>query len=629
MITSFNRRFVPKSKRGELTEAVVGRLLAEENAVKITPIRAAELLGMQTSDSPTFKTMHVTPLVTLDPVEVNRCFDMLNEGVPRACMQRLNAELTRAGFLFFTNDGEYNAVGEMQNYIDNVLKQLQQDAIRAICAIGVCPMAFRRDEMTGLIIPYVPAPKTYTISIGTVRGVRFYQLQWLSLEYGGTLLRERQRGARGNRHDDRLVASRHFGDRVFGVPDPSVVVMHGFNNDPDVDGTIRSLVSSFIRRAVVPAQRFTDLAVVAEAINAKPPLARQYDGKTDAAVHESLRGTEYVGEGVLDPIGENDARRINNQYLRTEAQIAAYQRQNKEIATHMATLAGEPVDESGAVSQVYPRHPRSVSATDAEGNPMPWQTEVALPEQWKVAPLQLPQPRGDLVPLLTHFNEQVFLAFLIPGQSLNANARLSADADMAEKTLDVVVSQWKRDIARVLTFGHDSSYLAQDINTAVESTAKRNRERAGDGGDRLRLHVTDEELDEIMATVGTLRISYRMKPPAKQADLDVLYARGVIDWATYTAASCAIAGIDPTLAQEKDPLAVEARRVVGMPTYIDYLKWKQDGEKEENRHGEAEATREQQAELTRETLEQQADQANAALAAQDEKKAKKKAKKSK
>jgi len=621
MITTFNKRFIPKRKRTALSDAAQAVVVAEQNVVQFSNIKAAELLGMSTSESSTYKTMHITPVVTLDPAQVALCFDQLNEGVPRACMQRLNAELTRAGFVFFTNDDELAATEEMRNYIDNVLKDLQQDAIRAICAIGVCPIAFRRDEATGAIIPYVPKPKTYTIAVGTLRGVAFYQLQWITTRHSRTIMRERQRGARGDRPDDRLVAERVIGSRIFGTPDPSVVVLHGFNNDPDVDGTICSLVASFMRRAVLPQQRFTDLAVVAETINAKPPLARQYDGKADQAFHESLRGTEYVGEGIIDPIGEADARRLNQQYLRTEGQIAAYQRQTKEINAHMATLAGEPVEDSGALSQAFARHPASSSATDAEGNAMPWQTEVALPEQWKIAPLQLPQPRGDLVPLLAHFNDQVFLSFLIPGQSLNANARLSADADMAEKTLDVTVTQWKLDIARILTLGYDSSHLAADIESEVRAAGVRNRASAKD----LTGRVTDEELEGIMSKVASVRVGYRMKPPAKQAELDALLARGIIEWSTYAPSSCTVAGLDPTLAQPKDPLPLEARRVVGMPTYIDYLKWKQDGEKETNRHSEAEATREQQGELAEATLEQQAELAREQPAAKPAaKKAKKK-----
>lgn len=588
MATPFQQRFVTRRRKTTAVPGVfAGRVAAEDNAVTISPLKVEQLLGIG-GDESTYRTMHTTPTVVLDPVHVAQCFDALSNGVPYACLQRLNAELTRTGLQFTSSAGELEAIGEMQTYIDNVLLPLQQDALRAICAIGVVPIAFRRDEAKGVVIPYVPAPKTYTIAVGSLRGQRYYMLHWLPAEFGHVLMRERQPGRRGPHHDDRLVTQRSaFGGRTHGLPDSSVVVLHGFNNDPDVDGTICSLVASFLRTAIVPSHNFTQHALTAEAINACPPLLRQYDGKADEMRRESLRDTEHVGDGVLDPTGEAEARRINNRFLRTEREMTVYAMQTRQARQHLAAMVGAPIEEPETVAaQAVVRDPRT--ATDAYGNRMPWANECALPEQWKAASYHLPTPRHDLVPVLNHFNDQIFLSFLIPSQVLNANARLSADADMADRTLAVVVDQWRQSISRVLTFATDSTFLQTDVEAALEATIRRNRARDGvSRRDDLRLLVSDDELAEIVDTVATVRVSYRTKPPVKAADLERMYARGVITWAQFAQASAQINGIDPTTVNADDRFPLEAQRLVGLPEYAAYLQLEDGRAHEANRHAEA------------------------------------------
>jgi hypothetical protein len=588
MATSFQQRFVARRRKTSVVPDVfAGRVAAEDNAVTITSLKVEQLLGM--GDDATYRTMHTTPTVVLDPFEVGRCFDALTTGVPYACLQRLNAELTRTGLQFTSSAGELDAVGEMQTYINNVLVPLQQDALRAICAIGVVPIAFRRDEASGAAIPYVPAPKTYTIAVGSLRGQRYYMLHWLPADFGIALMREQQAGRRGRQPNDRLVAQRTLGDRLRGVPDSSVVVLHGFNNDPGVDGAICSLVASFLRSAVDPAHNFTTNALIAESINACPPIVRQYDGKLDEANHEALRDTEYVGQGVLDPTADDAARRINNRFLRNERQMAAYAMQTREARQQLITLAGDTVEKADAIrAEPVVREPHT--ATDARGNLMPWANELALPEQWRTATYHLPTPRHDLVPVLNHFNDQVFYAFLMPSQVLNANARLSADADMADRTLAVVVDQWRQSIGRVLTFATDSTFLQADVEAALAATIRRNRANAEAGRrDDLRLLVSDSELAEIVNTVATVRVSYRTKPPVKAADLERMYARGVIAWTHYAQTLAQINGIDPTVVNPEDRFPLEAQRLVGLPEYATYLQIEDARTHETNRHSEAAA----------------------------------------
>ena len=616
MLTSFQKRFVAKRKSSTVTtvpDALQMRVQAEESSVTITPSKIESLLGMASPNITTYKTMHITPLVTLDPRMIARCFDALTEGVPFACLQRLNAELTRAGLQFSTNESELTPTDTMRTYIDNVLKPLQQDALRAICAIGVCPIAFRRDEPNGMIIPYVPAPKTYTIAVGTIRGLKYFELHWLPARFGQRLMRERQLGMQSDHHDDRLVSQSRFGYNSFGVPDPSVVVMHGFNTDPDVDGRICSIVSSFLMSSMDVSKRFVSAAIVAEGINANPPILRQYNSKADEARREALRGTEYVGEGVIDQVGEAEARRINNTYLRTERQITGFEMQNREARRQLASMAGYALDDDVAVAcSTIARDPRSSSATDAFGNPMPWTNECALPEQWTTASYQLPHPRSDLVPLLDHWRDQVFYSFLMPSQVLNANARLSADADMAEKTLDVVVSEWRQSISRILTFAHDATYMQDDIEQALGATIRRKQvDSEPSQRDTLRLMLTDAEVAEIMETVATIRVSYRMKPPMKAADLDRMYARGVIKWQTYAQSLAQINGIDPAVVEATDRFPLEAQRMVGLPEYGQYLQIQDGRDHEEHRHSESQLQIKNQSEQAKAQLEVAKKQAEA------------------
>lgn len=565
MATTFQRRFLarPRSKTlRNVPDQLTARVVAEDNSVAVTTASAEKLLGMASTSAPSYRTMHVTPTIALDPRLVARCFDVLTEGVPYACEQRLNAELSRNGLQFTSNEEELQPTAEMQSWVDNVLEPLRRDAIRAICAIGVVPIGFRRNEVNGQIIPYVPKPKTYTIAVGSVRGVGFYQLHWLS----GNWSRDPVRlvGPDGPSHNDRLVVERRFGERMHGTPDPSIVVLTGFNFDPDVDGRICSPVMSFMRSAM-RGERFMAAADVAESINSNPPILRQYDGKTEAASHKALAGTEWIGEGVVDPTSEQSARMINKTYLRDERQIAAYKIQEKLIRRHYSSMLAEIGEESDA-GTTFTQRP-------SNGLPMPWDNECALPEEWKTATYHLPRPRGDLVAVLNHFDDEIFRSFLIPRQAFDASSGVTANADTAKEALEVAVSVWRQTIGRVLTYAHDGTFMQGDIEAALRDVMKRNQ--AGDepsGRDELKQRVSDEQLRLILGTVGTVRVGYRSKPPTSVETLDRLRARGIIKWAQYAQGMAQVGGIDPTAVEPDDPLPEEAQRIVGLPAYADYLR---------------------------------------------------------
>lgn len=605
MLAPFDSRYknvARKRLREEVRDPFAPDADAARDAVTISRVTVEQLLGMPSRQSATYRAEHSTPIVTLNPLDVIDCFDALNKGVPHACMQRINAELTQSGLRFSRHDGEILPTDYMQSWIDNVLIPLQQDALRAICAIGVVPIAWRRDPASGYNLPYVPAPGSYTIGVGQVRGVTYYTLYWISPATIGHLRREhedRKRARNSNDPNERIVASSNFlfGANTLGKPDRSVTILHGFNHDPGIFGEINSVVTSFLDN-LEEASAFKRNARVAEAINANPPIARQFNSKLDDAKREALRGTGFVGEGVLDPIAEGDARRVNAQFLRTNQQIAAYNAQTREAEEHIKAACGIPITNTQPMCTATSRHPRDPAATDAEGNPMPWKNELAVPEGWTLVPTPMARPRSDLVNVLEHLDNDVFFAFLIPRQALDATARLVADATTAKETMEIAVSVWKRALSHVLTFAHDSSYVDYDFTLLAAKIIRQNRERAkkrsddddgGDGADEQEEQppMTNEQLMKILDDIGRVRVSYRSKPTTTNEALDRIHARGVIDWEDYTHYTAQLNGIDPDRVVETDRFNADAKRMMGMPEYGTYLQIKDARDRETTRADEA------------------------------------------
>lgn len=585
-----NSRFLtrPRSnKQVPVPSVLENRVIAQDNAVSFTSEDAQRLLGKDNDMMTMYKTMHVTPFVTIPPHIVNRCFDVIRDGVPFGVIERLNAELHLRGFQFTRANDDLLPQTPMKPYVKRVLMQLQKDAIQAIIAIGVVPMCFLKDQVTGMIEPYVPAPKTYTIRVASFRGRPIYQLQWVYPDMQMTLQRQRRPG-KGNLPSDRLVASTTLRGHVTGAPDLSAIVLADFGYNPDVDTKLCSPAHSYLA-AVNMSSDLRQCAMTAEIINANPPLACRRDDAEDATNQAELRNTEYVGSGVVNQQGELAADRVSRQYIRDAQQQAVYQSQERQIAHGLGavsgTLPGVGVPETVVESYRYDER----SGTDAHGNAMPWANRIRLAPGWSPAPYHLPHPRSDLTQLLTYLDDRVFLNMLIPRTVLEANSRISADAEVAKSGMDVVSTIWGRLLERVLTFAYDATFMWDDMVDAYKEVVKRKQidKQQTSSNDVLNLRVTQSELADILNQVSTVNVGYTEPKKATSQELRFAHARGELNWNMYTTAQAEQLGIPITQMADTDPYPAEARRIVGNPEYAEYLRLELDREKERNRHTEA------------------------------------------
>lgn len=585
-----NNRFLTRprtSKQVPIPEVLEGRVVAQDNAVSFTSEDAQRLLGKDNDTMTMYKSMHVTPFATIPPHVVNRCFDVIREGVPFGVMERLNAELHLRGFEFTRADDDLLPQTPMKPYVQRVLMQLQKDALQAIAAIGVVPICFLKDQVTGLIEPYVPAPKTYTIRVASFRGRTIYQLQWVYPDMQLALQRQRRPG-KGNSPHDRLAASTTLRSHVTGAPDLSAIVLADFGYNPDVDTRLCSPAHSFLE-AVNLHSDLRQCAITAEKINANPPLARQRDDNDDSTNHPELRNTEYVGSGVVNQHGQQAADRVSRQYVRDAEQQAVYQSQEREIAHGLGAVAGT-LPGVGVPTTVVESHRYDArSGTDAHGNAMPWANDIILAPGWKPASYHLPQPRHDLTAVLTYLDDRVFLNMLIPRTVLEANSRISADAEVAKSGMDVVTTIWGRLLSRVLTFAYDATFMWDDMVDAYKQIVKRKQidKQQTSSNDILNLRVSQAELTDILNQVSTVIVGFTEPKKATSQELRFAHARGELNWDTYTAAQAQQLGIPISQMAAADPYPAEARRIVGNPEYAEYLRLELDREKERNRHAEA------------------------------------------
>lgn len=584
-------RFIVKprsSKQVPVPTELVNRVTAHDNAVTFTIDDVERLMGSGVDMRSNYKINHVTPLISVSPTMIAKCFDALRNGPPFSCLHRLDVELSKRGLQFSKRDGDLVPKGEMQTYIQNVMASLQIDGARALAATGVVAICFMHDPSTNMIIPYVPAPKTYTIMVGSIRGKRIYQLQWVTPDvHLAPFQRQRQPG-RGDRSQDRFVASTSSTRATAGSPDSSAIILSGFGYDPDVDGKLNSPVAAFLWATDGHAD-LQKCTRTAEIILANPPMSRKTNNNEDAKQRAELVNSEYVGAGVVNPAGEGLNSRSDNQFVRNLQQRAVYNAQEKTIAAGLGAIDGTLLDEGIPETIIHKHRYDSPEATDAHGNAMPWANEIILPQGSEPATYTLPKPPSDFTTRLEYYDDCVFMAFLMPPSLIKANSRITVDAEVANKSFDDIATAWGKHLSKVLTFAHDSTYMWSDIKGAYNDLIRRKQKDKTQTSktDELRLRVTPAEITDILNTVSSVAVSYVEIPSTTDVkELRRMYSAKEISWGIYLAAMAKRTGIDAELMAEKDELDPDLRTLIGCPEYAEILKLNAEKIKETNRHRE-------------------------------------------
>jgi hypothetical protein len=307
-----------------------------------------------------------------------------------------------------------------------------------------------------------------------VRGVAYWHLRWRSYQNSGLngssgfvgqkfLRRVQDKTGRWQ-----VVSIFDSMNRATGNLDPKAIVIDGFGYNPClVTGELRSIMSGALKPLMRIRDFFLDSATVAESTNSNPPMVTRY----------KYRQGEWTGAGVLDGTGEAQARRQNNGFLRDNAEVAALHSQMRSVAktVNPAALGAYGISKADLGGTVESRVIDRLTGDD--GCPKSWSSEFQIQSDRVLEAAQLPNPRGDLLGLLTFANTETAEIFGLSDNAFTANAPSAADANTAKETKDITITTLQSKVARVLMVAYDATFLPNDVNVIMNEVRVVVRER--------------------------------------------------------------------------------------------------------------------------------------------------------
>ena len=132
-------------------------------------------------------------------------------------------------------------------YLQRDMTPFARNALDAMLAFGVVPIAFRRPKTAGLgpneLSPYVPAFGTYVMTTWAEAGIQRFAFYWSSLAT--------ERAAGYAPYSNNVAGNGPYGER-----DDSVLIAHDFGFEPNLNGTLTSnmhVIGQQLRYAIPPA----------------------------------------------------------------------------------------------------------------------------------------------------------------------------------------------------------------------------------------------------------------------------------------------------------------------------------------------------------------------------------------
>jgi len=240
--------------------------------------------------------------VELDLQQMDRSWAHLSHPYVRMCVNEITKRLFSGQGVVAVRGQEMQRASEPFNtYLQRDMAPFSRDALDAILAFGVVPIAFRRPKTAGLgpseMAPYVPRYGTYTITTWAEVGMQHFAFYWSSASLDN----------RNGWHAPMAHGGPH------GEPDDTVLIAHDFGFDPNLNGGLTSNMH-VIGQQLRLVGELTGLALTAERIASNPPLVLGYDSRVDEHAEKNFGESFFVGDADRcqnreDSVYERDASR--------------------------------------------------------------------------------------------------------------------------------------------------------------------------------------------------------------------------------------------------------------------------------------------------------------------------------
>jgi len=513
-----------------------------------------------------------------------------------ACMRLLKEHVLRDGIKFMRENSELVPSADFQEYVVNRLQPFVHQALDALLQIGIIPVIYELDPHTGQRWPYVPALGTYMIRMYRVRGATRYRFYWTD-EY--SYANSWQRQVVRTRDHQQIVqwTARHkcgpfnaqYDEQTGGIEDTTVEILHNLGYDLASDGSLTSKCATALN-VVVQRMRSQSSRMTAEALQAAPPVATEYNHQAEAQQSKNLQQGYFVSASN-GPTAELDATELaNRSYVRDRSQqadFAALLRQYENMSGRdAASEFGVPRDQYnedlGGTAVVQG------DATAADGTQAQWANQYHVTQSRRLVTLPGAHTQTDHVALLDHLDDQICSVMGVPRTYVQGIA-LRAGTDLVTDRLEHEVTALRRIMSDVLTRIYNELFLTEDaarLSRSIERRAQRQEskqgmlrrlsKRAGTSASPVSALVDERDLF-VSEAIRRVRVTFSKAPARDMQELLTMYGLGAIDRRTLCGEFARRNGFDPSQMCTDDKkggeLPLEARRHL-IPQLADYHKFK-------------------------------------------------------
>lgn len=534
--------------------------------------------------------MHQTTEATWDRMQVQAIEKMTQMSTTvEACMRTLQDQVMRDGVKFIRGNVELVPSAEFAEYTETRLQPFAFQCIEAFLQIGVIPVVYELDPVTGQRWPYVPKLGTYVLRVHCVRGATRYRFFWLDESSYSNAWRTqavRTRDAPGGQlqwvgryHCDPYNPTRDSSSG--GIEDRTVEIFHNMGYDLSADGTVKSKCASALT-VVFDRLRSQRARAIAESLSAMPPIATQYDHQAEARQSRNFQQGYYTS-ALSAPIGTElagDAITELDLQNRTYERDAASQSRFAQMIRLYEQVSGR--DASGELGIARDEYSgdmggtavRQHGAVTSDGVPAPWANQYHIASNRVLVNLPPSRMSGDHIHYINQLDDEICGVFGVPRTYLQGTA-VRAGTDLVADRLADQVDALRSVISDVLTRVYNSIFLVDDAEELTNALRMRResleKQLSGAYIDSPLSLITDEDL-YVSEAIRRVRVTFAKRPTHNTDALLTMFAVGGIDQQMLCREMAAAEGFDPTqMCADENEIPLEMRRHL-LPQFADYAK---------------------------------------------------------
>ena len=488
-----------------------------------------------------------TEPTVLKETQVRAAWGALSHQFVRMCMNEITKRLfTGRGIAVHRGDEPQIPKGAFDTFLRRDMIAFARDALNAIFAIGVVPIAFRKPRTAGLgpeeLAPYVPLPHTYTITTWADAGIQRFSFYWNASSFSSSSVHT---GA---------------GVDVFGERDRRVIIAHDFGFEPRIDGTLTSNMH-VIADSLRLAEELPRLLLVGERIASNPPIILAYNHAVEQAARAAGNEPAFFA-GDLDTC----QNREDFIYQRNAEQQQAFTAGLQYWQQATGIDAREAFGPAGASAlnnwqDQYRAAPVPKDGADFSGAEMPWARVHRMRVTDQHVSHTMPQTRRDYTQIMQQISHVVCGVLNVPQGVIAASSTVRAGVEATQEDMQRTVNHYADMLSTLMTGVYHHIFGEADLRDELRSRVERKRRSPFDIAPQL---LTEKDLFEAKRAV-KIRLSFDLAPTTTVESLNFMRNRGLLSWRTYGESVLRLNGMPADqLDVPKDPFTDDERKMLIM-----------------------------------------------------------------